>query len=292
MSAGTDLIRLIRVEARIYHNAKICGNWMLREHALGHTCFHIVTAGECRVQVPQQLDTVLTAGDLIVFPREIPHLLSPGKAQTGEHRHLPYQDVAQEEGTGLLCAEVLFRHRASEEILNAIPGFLIIRNNADSPWLAPLLALIVAESYGDGPAADAVLDRLCDLLFIYALSHFFEESPHLLQGPLAAYAHPRLRGALDAVHRNPGGPWTLNNMARGAVMSRTLFAQVFKRVSGWTPMQYLTWWRMQLAWDRLEGGESVVEAAEALGYGSHAAFSRAFKKCFGLNPGRIRRRGK
>ncbi len=290
MSASAELIRLIRVQARLYHNAKVCGDWMLREHALGQTCFHIVTAGECRVQVPQQLDTVLRAGDLIVFPREIAHVLLPASPQIGEQRHLPFQADALEEGTGLLCAEVQFRHRASDEILNAIPPFLIIRNDAASPWLAPLLALILAQSLGPSVAADEVLDRLCDLLFIYALSHFFEASPQLLRGPLAAHAHPRLRLALDAIHRAPARAWSLEQMAREAAMSRTLFARVFKQLSGWTPMQYLSWWRMQLAWDRLDEGESVSSVAEALGYGSHAAFSRVFKKCFGVNPGRMRRR--
>lgn len=51
-------------------------------------------------------------------------------------------------------------------------------------------------------------------------------------------------------------------------------------------MQYLAQWRMQLATRLLAGpGASKVAAvAEAVGYASEAAFSRAFKKCVGLSP--------
>ena len=71
-------------------------------------------------------------------------------------------------------------------------------------------------------------------------------------------------------------------------MSRTVFAQTFKANSGWTPAQYITWWRMQLAWGKLEQGERISLVATDVGYQSEAAFSRVFKKIFGMSPGRVR----
>jgi AraC-like DNA-binding protein len=53
---------------------------------------------------------------------------------------------------------------------------------------------------------------------------------------------------------------------------------------GQPPMQYLTWWRMQLASRLLLEGGQVASVADAVGYESEAAFSRAFKKIVGQAP--------
>ena len=51
-------------------------------------------------------------------------------------------------------------------------------------------------------------------------------------------------------------------------------------------MQYLMQWRMQRATRLLAapGARNVAAVAEAVGYESEAAFSRAFKKCVGMAP--------
>jgi AraC-like DNA-binding protein len=57
-------------------------------------------------------------------------------------------------------------------------------------------------------------------------------------------------------------------------------------------MQYLAQWRMQLAAGRLaDGTSSVAGVAFDVGYGSEAAFSRAFKKLVGVPPSVWRDRG-
>ena len=53
---------------------------------------------------------------------------------------------------------------------------------------------------------------------------------------------------------------------------------------GQPPMQYLALWRMQLASHLLLQGQAVARVAEAVGYESEAAFSRAFKKLVGQPP--------
>ena len=55
-------------------------------------------------------------------------------------------------------------------------------------------------------------------------------------------------------------------------------------MAGQPPMQYLAWWRMQRASRLLVDGETVAETADAVGYESEAAFSRAFKKLVGQSP--------
>lgn len=284
-----SLLSLIRFEARVYHNAKVCGNWLLREHAPGQTCFHMVTTGSCRVEVPGILSTSLNNGDLLYFTRELPHTMAPLEPGEGPLRHLPYS--AADPGTGLLCAEVVSRDRISEYLLQSLPGVLLIRNEPDAAWLPPLLELIVLEGSARHYFGTGITDRLCELLFSYALSHYLNRNPK--QGNLLAlYTHPRLAAVVAAIHAQPERAWSLSDMAQLAAQSRTLFCKVFRETCGWTPMHYLLWWRMQLAFNRLQMGEPLAEVAAACGYGSTAAFSRAFKAFYGENAGTVGKAGR
>jgi len=289
MQASTELLQLIRFQVSIYHNAKVCGNWQLAAHAPGHTCFHLVTQGRCLVEIPGHVSTSLADGDLLLFPRELPHQLTPLEALQGAIQHLPYDEAAHIPGTGLLCAQVNFRHPAAEQVLDALPPVLVIRRTATS-WLQPLTAMIMRESRGDRVIASALLERLCELLFVYALAHITNDSP-IESGLLALYAHPRLSRALNAMHGEPERDWSLDGLAREAAMSRSKFAKLFREIGGWTPMQYLTWWRLQVAHEHLSAGESINNTASLVGYRSQAAFSRAYTQCFGVNPGATRQQG-
>jgi AraC-like DNA-binding protein len=71
-----------------------------------------------------------------------------------------------------------------------------------------------------------------------------------------------------------------------------VLAERFGSTVGIPPMQYLTRWRVVLAAHLLRGGEANLgRIAESVGYESEAAFSRAFKREFGVPPGAWRRTG-
>jgi AraC-like DNA-binding protein len=73
-------------------------------------------------------------------------------------------------------------------------------------------------------------------------------------------------------------------------MSRSAFAASFRALVGEPPMAYLRRWRMTLARNLLEREDSTLLAiADQLGYGSEAAFNKAFKQAVGIAPGAYRR---
>ena len=72
-------------------------------------------------------------------------------------------------------------------------------------------------------------------------------------------------------------------------MSRASFCKHFASASGHSPAQFLLLLRMKIAARRLHDGVSVERAAELVGYRSHAAFTRAFKRVTGEQPGAYRR---
>jgi transcriptional regulator GlxA family with amidase domain len=59
---------------------------------------------------------------------------------------------------------------------------------------------------------------------------------------------------------------------------------------GLPPLRYLTRWRLTIAADLLRAGSlKVTDVANGAGYGSEAAFSRAFKAHFGYPPSEAHR---
>lgn len=78
------------------------------------------------------------------------------------------------------------------------------------------------------------------------------------------------------------------SLAKEAGCSRSVFAGRFQQATGMTPLRYLTELRMRLATERLNKGHAVEKVAFDLGYGSLAAFSRAFKRTVGHSPGALR----
>jgi AraC-like DNA-binding protein len=284
----SDLFRLLNLTVDVYHNAKICGDWRVQEHALGATCFHMVTMGSCVLDVPGHLNTELRCGDLVIFPRELPHQMTSTKTGQGEQAHFGYREAVNIDGTGMLCGSVQFRHKINDFLLDALPPVFVISNRNKHQWMASLSELILLESMESGPASKAILDKLSELLFIYALRQYIEDHP-VKSGMLALYSHQRLAKAVYAIHKAPEKTWTLEMMAREASLSRTVFAETFKAVSGWTAGHYLTWWRMQLAWAQLKHGDRIIDIADAVGYKSEAAFSRAFQRMFSISPSKVKR---
>jgi AraC-like DNA-binding protein len=75
-------------------------------------------------------------------------------------------------------------------------------------------------------------------------------------------------------------------------LSRSALAERFTDMIGAPPMQYLTQWRLTLAAQALRAGsDGIARIAERSGYDSEAAFTRAFKREFGVPPEVWRKNG-
>lgn len=91
----------------------------------------------------------------------------------------------------------------------------------------------------------------------------------------------------DIAHR-----WTLDELARIAIMSRSAFSASFKSQVGVAPLEYLIEWRMAVARDALRRNtRSISELAFATGYESESAFSTAFRRVVGSSPKQFSDRG-
>ena len=92
------------------------------------------------------------------------------------------------------------------------------------------------------------------------------------------------------MHDDVGHPWSVEELAKGAGLSRSGLADRFTRLIGVWPMHYLMDWRLQMAGQMLrDSPDPLLRVAERVGYESEAAFSRAFRKKFGQAPAAWRR---
>jgi AraC-like DNA-binding protein len=290
MAALDNLLELIHLQVDVYHNAKICGDWSMSEGELGRTCFHLITLSRCELSVPGHIQCILEEGDLLIFPKELPHSIYSLKDHEGlqEEEHLSYS--SGKEGTGMLCGKVQFTTEGKSHLLNTLPPVWIIRKKKGKHWIQPLLHMIQQESFKESPS-ETVINRLAELLFIHAIRYYLEQE-HQEAEVLALYTHSSLSKALEGIHRNPERAWSLEALGRECGLSRTSFATLFKKVSGWTPNQYLVWWRMQVAWRLLRQGGVTAMVAEQVGYVSVASFTKAFQKAFQTTPSKVRKASK
>jgi AraC family transcriptional regulator len=96
--------------------------------------------------------------------------------------------------------------------------------------------------------------------------------------------------ALWVIDRNLAAPLSLAGVAEACGVSRCHLAHAFGATAGMTVMDYVRARRLSHAAEALAGGaQNILEVALATGYGSHKAFSRAFRAHFGVTPEAVRR---
>ncbi len=91
--------------------------------------------------------------------------------------------------------------------------------------------------------------------------------------------------AIDYVNEHIKERIGLSQIAKRLHLSREYTAFLFKREMGMTVSEFINRKRLSLARDMIrEGGMSLSEVSEAVGYDNYGYFSRLFKKHYGITP--------
>lgn len=97
--------------------------------------------------------------------------------------------------------------------------------------------------------------------------------------------------ALWYIESHLGEPFALADVARVSGLSRFHLARTFAAIVGQPVLAFARARRLSEAARRLaEGAPDILDVALAVGYGSHEAFTRAFRDQFGLTPEEVRAR--
>jgi AraC-like DNA-binding protein len=176
-------------------------------------------------------------------------------------------------------------------LFEAVPRVIHIPAGEPSAHALRLsLSLMDSELASGGIGYEAATRRLADLLLIHALRAYTARTDTSRSAWLSGLSDPRIGRALGLMHGEPGRYWTVAELAKAVGMSRSAFAEHFARKVGLPPLGYLTRWRLERACTALRTGlRPVADIAQEAGYGSESAFGLAFKRRFGISPGRFRK---
>jgi len=192
--------------------------------------------------------------------------------------------------TSIICGFLGCERQADRLFLGGLPPVFSVnlRNQETAQWLEQSVRYLVAEAEAQRPGASALLSRMAEALFVETLRARMNEGADDI-GWLAGARDPIVGGALAAIHREPARAWTVVQLAAEVGTSRSVLGERFARYLDEAPLEYLTRWRLQLGARQLRtSSSSVLEIAVGVGYQSESGFNRAFKRQFGVPPGRFR----
>jgi AraC-like DNA-binding protein len=245
----------------------------------------------------------LTAGDAVLFPRGDAHRMGsmpglPPASGARLHEVLARRPRLLAYGGGgattkLVCGYLACDARFAGLLLTGLPPVVKVgvRGSNAGIWLEASLRYALAEARSPRPGGQGVLAKLAEVLFIEVLRIHMNEQAEGRTGWLAGISDRIVGAALRALHAEPARPWTLEDLARAAGTSRSVLAERFQQLVGQAPMQYLAQWRMLLASNLLvRSNAPLARIAEQVGYQTDTAFSRAFRREYGMPPAAWRRR--
>lgn len=315
MDTLSEVLKTVQLNGAVYLSAEFSAPWCLVSEPDSELCaaflprservvsFHLVIEGQClaRLAVAGSPVLRLVAGDILVAPQGDSHLLgSTLDLQPVRAAPLLVEQVVARPGeimrvgyggggarVRLVCGFLTCAGLLGNPLIASLPRLFSVRvlDGPESAWLTTALQFAAAEAAAPGAGSATVLAKLSELLFIHAVRRYVDGLSVGQKGWLAG-VHDRYVGrAILKLHADPAYPWTVEELARQVGLSRSALAQRFTALLGQPPMQYLAQWRLHAAARELrEGSKTLAQIAGAAGYESEPAFSRAFKRTFGLPP--------
>lgn len=312
MDALSELLRVIRLSGTAFIDADLYAPWAVETPPPSAIAarlapgagriipYHLVTEGACHVRVGAHASVEFAAGQVIMFPHGDVHMLAstpglkPMQITTDAVVKLTRPDSVARiryggngARTRLICGFFACDEVLSEQLVARLPRLMHCKIGADSG--AALLSRSVQPSRSAAQLGlGAVLGKLSELLFVDAIRAYVETlSQH--EGGLTGLTDRYVSRGLALMYGRPGDHWTVESLARTVGVSKTALADHFVRCTGMAPMQYLSQWRLRVAADELRHTDRAIKLiAEGAGFGSTAAFARAFRRELGVSPARWR----
>jgi AraC-like DNA-binding protein len=260
---------------------------------------HVVLSGSCWLISEHGEPLPLGVGDVLFTPHGDGYALvdRPGTPtvdfEPEPDDETPLDEMHIDGGgavTELLCASYLFDPARPHPLLADLPPVIHVPARVGQhPSLRSAVELLGDELRDPRAGTDAALPALIDMLLLYVLRAWLDEQPEDAAGWATALRDPAITTALRQMHRHPEKPWTVEDLAAVAGLSRAAFAKRFTTIVGQPPLGYLTWWRMTTAARMLRESDAPLRAiASRCGYASEYAFGKAFKRSYGVAPGQYR----
>src|SRR5581483_8861280 len=145
----------------------------------------------------------------------------------------------------LVCGFLARDAEAFNPLLDNLPPVIVTGGDGEGSWLGQFVQLAAAEMAGGRVGSASVLARLSELMFIEVIRRHIETIRPERAGWLAGLRDPAVGRALALMHAAPAHPWTMQELAAKAALSRSALYGRFADLVGVPPLHYLAQWRVQ-----------------------------------------------
>jgi AraC-like DNA-binding protein len=309
MDPLSEVLHSIRLKGGVFLSAQLTAPWCIGVRITPDDCarflakpaqviaYHVVTEGGLLVGLEREPMIEVHAGEIVLFPQNDPHTLAsaPGiKPVSAFGLMQPSADGSFHRifhGGGGAVTHFFCGFLASEETYNplmlTLPKALKIdvRRGGSREWIEASVRFAAGELAEGRLASSSVMARLSESLLTEAIRQHSSTLAEEDMGWLKGLRDPQVGRALALVHQRISAPWSVESLAREVALSRSAFVERFTSLVGMPPIRYLTVWRLQTAKvNLLESSKTIAQLAHIVGYESVEAFSRAFKREYGLSP--------
>ncbi len=305
MDLLTDLLQQAGLRRRLLDSRRLDAGAALQfpcERSMG---LHVVTQGQVWVHAPSLDEPLaLAAGDIAVMARGCHHVLST-RPELHRREAIPLASVwappdddaplppADAGASQVISGAYQFWNEPLHPFFRELPAWFVLRGDS-LPRLGPLaltVALLDEEAKQRRLGADTIVHGLLDVIFTYALREIVARNGTAAGGWSHAVADAAVRRAVATMHEDCAHPWTLEELAARAGLSRSVLAERFRSAMGDTPLAYLRTVRLQKAMRLLsETSHHLEQVAREVGYQDAFGFSKVFKRTLGLSPREFRQR--
>jgi len=302
---------LFRVRPEIQDVCRFALQWEVVHEAepTGFAQFHIVTNGSCLLERYCGETFKLEAGSILLLPQGDSHVVRSASrgGSSGAPIRTEYNNAIRiktntrgASDTEMICGRLRLDGAMYSLVTAALPKAIVLSIGRGDLFdrMRMLVQAIDEELQAARPGAATIATELATALFVMMLRLHFEQSAsssgilRLLASWSSVRAVTAMSRAVTAMLRAPAHPWTLDALAAEAHVSRATLVRIFRREGDIPPpLGLLSELRLGLARHRLGSTtETLAQVAAAVGYDSESAFARAFRKRYGISPGRLRAR--
>lgn len=310
MDVLTDILDSMRLSGGIVVDGSTRGDWCLLSHfdeedrdrmapgAADLIAYHYIRSGRVHARVEGSQAITAKEGDIILLPRNDAHLFyTSGDVPPVDSHELMREGLGPDdpatlvidgsgEPTSFYCG-FLAVSTERHPLLDSLPPILKLSSSdaTRTEWLESSLKLM-----NEGPNSPEIVARLGELFLAEAIRRYIEQLPGGQGGWLAGLRDPAVARALAIIHSRYAEELDVEMLARESGVSRTILGERFAQLIGEPPMRYCARWRMRVAANMLrDGKQNASNVAYAVGFNSEAAFTRAFKREYGVPPATWRR---
>jgi AraC-like DNA-binding protein len=259
--------------------------------------FHLVRRGSFNLSLKGQSKISVCTPEVLLCPSGAPHTMSSGYGA----RAVAFEAILTGSGptpatskdnnvTEMVCGVFMAHSTPLNPLLGALPPALKVSTSGTqvSSMLARVVDMLALE-LDQGALNSFTTSRLLEVFCAEAIRAYQKMEGTTAVGWFRGLAEPRISAVMQCIHTNPGEAWSVQTLAQVIALSPSHFAALFRETTGEAVMAYVGRWRANVACRLLRNTDlSVSSIANAVGYESAPAFTRAFKSLLGVSPAQWR----